>query len=41
MLEEHLDWLSGGIESFETELDEVIDEELAKERIDNEINRTY
>lgn len=32
MLEQHIDWLTGGTKSFEEELDEKIDNELAKER---------
>ena len=31
MLEQHIDWLTGGVESFETELDEKLDNELTKE----------
>lgn len=47
MLEEHIDWLTGGVKSFETELDERIDNEYFKKgfrnvnvnKFDNEYGR--
>jgi hypothetical protein len=39
MLEQHLDWLSGGEPSFEEKLDERIDEELERIRHVKESSR--